>query len=110
MFEVEIMENLQHNNNHISNFVSNSYQKLFSEPSLKGIEPQMPLFQLNAFLKRAIQDHYLVTIQINGTEAIYETTGFLTAISEDRFILSSDHQNITYLLQLTNIRFLKRVS
>jgi len=106
----KLMENLQHNNKGVSKFVYNSYQKLFSEPNFKGIEPQMPLFQLTNFLKQAVQNHYLVTIQINGTDAVYETTGFLTEVSENRFILSRSHQNVTYLLQLHNIRFVKRLS
>ncbi|GAB5052353.1 hypothetical protein [Pediococcus ethanolidurans] len=103
------MENLQQNHNRMTRFVQNSYQKLFSEPSLNGIEPQMPLFQVNSFLNQAINKNYTVTIQINANETIYETTGTLTKITDERFILTNSHKNVTYLLGNADIRFIKKL-
>lgn len=82
------MENLQQNHNRVSEFVQNSYQKLFSEPELEGIEPQMPKFQLKSFLAQAIDKNYKVTIQINANNTIYETTGLLTKIAKKPFSFS----------------------
>lgn len=103
------MENLQQNHNRVSEFVQNSYQKLFSEPELEGIEPQMPKFQLKSFLAQAIDKNYKVTIQINANNTIYETTGLLTKIAKNRFLLATQGQKVTYLLQIEDIRFVKKI-
>ncbi len=103
------MENLQISHNQVGKIVRNSYQKLFSEPELQGIEPQMPKAQLRLFLKQSIDRKYRVTVQFNSQHTIYETTGSLTDLPSDRFILKDRHQNVTYLLSLSDIRFIKKV-
>ncbi|WP_412988155.1 hypothetical protein ACLJJ6_05450 [Pediococcus siamensis] len=103
------MENLQQKHQ-FTNLVQNSYRKFFADSALEGIEPQMPTFQLQQFLAQATQRNYPVTIQINGSNAIYESSGHLTVLTKNRYVLTSPHQNVTHLLKLQDIRFIKKMN
>lgn len=107
MFGVTIMQNKS--NNSLYSFTRGARQKyhqLFAPTFTQLRLKQMPTFQLQLFLKQAINQRLVVQIDFNsGGESI---VGYVSRLSQDRYLITTHNHRFTRIAQLSDIKAIQR--
>ncbi|EHL96069.1 hypothetical protein HMPREF9103_02549 [Lentilactobacillus parafarraginis F0439] len=103
------MQNNQSYLAEIRDTVKNNYRHFFAlddMPTQPTQLPQMPEFQIQLFISRALKNHFPINIQFNDHSP--EMSGNLSKLTNERFLLTDSNQHITRILNILEIKAIKR--
>jgi hypothetical protein len=110
------MQNYQSAIKLVSNQLKQRFdQLLLSETTRPRIQPviikrQMPRFQIDLFMRRSLESHFLVKLQLMPTSDMGQVTNVIGRLSlfKDSKILLTTLDNVTYLITPSLIRYIEK--
>lgn len=106
MFGVNKMQNKQSYLSEITKTFINNYERFFEIVRNTRQIKQMPTFQINYFIKQTLENNFPVTIEFNDQDV--EQSGYLSKISDDRYLLTSDDNRLTRIIRVAEIKAIRK--
>ncbi|PAL01434.1 hypothetical protein B8W96_01640 [Lentilactobacillus parakefiri] len=106
MFGVNKMQNKQSYLSEITKTFKTNYDRFFEIVRNTHQIKQMPTFQLNYFIQKTLENHFPITIEFNDQNN--EQSGYLSKISADRFLLTSDDNHFSRIVKLSEIKAIRK--
>ena len=106
MFGVNKMQNKQSYLSEISKTFRNNYDRFFEIVRDTQQINQMPTFQINYFIDQTLKNNFPITIEFNDQDQ--EQSGYLTKISTNRYLLTSNDNRLSRIVNLEEIKAIKK--
>lgn len=100
------MQNKQSYLSEITKTFINNYDRFFEIVRNNRQMKQMPTFQINYFIKQTLENKFPITIEFNDQDE--EQSGYLSKISNNRYLLTSDDNRLTRIIQVAEIKAIRK--
>ncbi|KRK89846.1 hypothetical protein [Lentilactobacillus sunkii] len=100
------MQNKQSYLSEITRTFKDNYDRFFEIVRNTRQIKQMPTFQINYFIKQTLENNFPITIEFIDQDE--EQSGYLSKISADRYLLTSDDNRFSRIINLPEIKAIKK--